>query len=180
MSNDEIPDELPEEVLEQLEKLQIVHGVRVDDDTTMEIQVAFDGQNVVFRGESGEIESMSLLCYLDFILNKYIIEMTDPDTGDDIHPGGITPGHVMCHVVRHLHEQYHQIISDYSQSLISQLLGGSLDEATKAGGIYRLDENGLTEIDLDQMEEELNRKEPEGEEDEIVIHGLHNDTKTTH
>ena len=173
-------EELPQEVIEQLERLQTINGVQVDDDATMEIQVAFDGQNVVFRGESGDIESMSLLCYLDFILNIHILKMTDPETGDDIHPSGITPGHVMCHVVRHLHEQYHDLIRDYSQSLLSKLLGGALDEATSEGGIYRLDEKGLSEIDLAEMEARLKGEEGEGEEDEIVIHGYHNESKKPH
>lgn len=177
-------EDFPEDVLEQLNNLQTVNGVRVDDDATMEIQVAFDGQSVTFRGESGELETMGLLCYLDFILNNFILSMTDQQTGEDIHPAGITPGHVLCHVVRHLHEQYHELLSNHSLSLLAKMLAGGMDDIE--GGIFKLDEDGLTEIDLSQMEAELGVKseaessDGDDDGDEIVIHGIHNDPKRSH
>jgi hypothetical protein len=156
-------DDFPKEVLEQLERLETVNGITVTEDGDMDIQMAFDGHAVTFRGENGELEQMGLLCYLHYIMAHFIDELTD-ENGDCIQKDGITPGHILCHLTDHLHQQYHQLAEDSQSEMMSD----------------------MTEIIavMDSMSDEDAIDAPaepaESDDDEIVIHGSANDPTRHH
>jgi hypothetical protein len=177
------------------ERLQMPNGISLDDDSMMELELAFDGETITFRGEDGTLQEMGTLCYLDFILRLFVRQLTD-ENGNDLHPNGITPGHVLCHLVQHLHGQWHQIETNHQMSQFGDLLAGlqengegipkELVEALADSGLVPLGglmigPDGVEAINLTKAD--TGNEEPEGsvsdgsDDDEgvIIVHGLPND-----
>jgi len=154
-------EDLPKDVLEQLERLKTVNGITVTENGDMELQMAFDGNVVTFRGEEGELEQMTLLCYLHYIMVHFIDELAD-ENGQPNNPDGITPGHVMCHLTDHLHQQYHQLAMETHMEEMSGLIAEMRNEDTMGAAAMPADEPD------------------DSDDDEIVIHGSSSDPKRHH
>lgn len=171
---------------DELEKLTTINGVRLSEDDTMEIQVAFDGETVTFLHEDGEVQSMGILCYLHFVLTILIDTMTDD--GILIREGGITPGHVISNLIDHLHEQHHELEMNQRMSAFSAMMGGVVPDGDEMV-VMKMGENGLEEVPLEDLPKEIARMQKEeaevtddtdSDEDEIIVHGTQNDPKRHH
>jgi hypothetical protein len=179
---------------DDFERLQIPNGISLDDDSMMEIEIAFDGETVTYRDEAGVLQDMGTLCYLDHILRLFIGKLTDED-GNDSHPEGITPGHVLCHLIQHLHGQYHQVETQNKLGAFAKLFAGEdgANPFTELGGSAVLvGPDGVQHINLSDLPTDDAEAHPElppilpenesesdegGEDDEgeIIVHGLPND-----
>ncbi len=173
-------------VQDEMEKLTIINGVEVTEDDEMKIQVAFDGETVTFRHEDGTIQSMGILCYLHFVLVHFIETLTD----DGIMPpdGVITPGHVLSHVIDHLHEQHHELSVGNKLAAFSNMMGGLVPD-DKEMVVMKMGENGLEEIPISELPNEIAKikagedveiSDSDSDEDEIIVHGTKNDPKQFH
>lgn len=174
---------------DELEKLKTINGVQLFEDDTMEIQVAFDGEVVTFRHEDGTIQSMSILCYLHFVLTNCIEEMTDD--GILINEGGITPGHVIGNLIDHLHEQHHELMVNRTMSEFSNMMGGVAPD-DKEMVVLKMGADGLEEIPLSELPKEIAKmragedsavdsdSDDDSDEDEIIVHGTRSDPKRHH
>ncbi len=172
---------------DEMEKLIVINGVEVTDDDEMKIQVAFDGETVTFRHEDGTIQSMGILCYLHFILATCIETMTDD--GIMIREDGITPGHVLSHLIDHLHDQHHELAVGQTMAAFSQMMGGVVPD-DKEMVVLKMGENGLEEIPLSELPNEIAKMraaedveiagDSDSDEDEITVHGTRNDPKKHH
>ena len=169
-----------------MEKLIIINGVEVTADNEMKIQVVFDGETVTFRHEDGTIQSMGTLCYLHFVLVHFIETLTD----DGIMPeeGVITPGHVLSHVIDHLHEQHHELAVGNKMAAFSQMMGGLVPD-DKEMVVMKMGKNGLEEIPLSELpneiakmqaDEDVEISESDSDGDEITVLGTRNDPKRHH
>jgi hypothetical protein len=163
---------------DEFDNLSVVDGIQVSDDATMEIQVGFDGDVVYFRDEDGSIAQMSLLCYLHYITLRCIETMTDD--GIENHPSGVTPGHVLCHLIDHLHSQYHQLAVNTQLEEISKMMDGTdgsdVPDMTSLRNKLRerFAKMGLIAEKLDDEADDAD------EEDEIVVHGSPNEPPRQH
>jgi hypothetical protein len=173
---------------DDFERLQLPNGISLDEDGVMEIEIAFDGETVTYRDEGGVLQEMGTLCYLDYILRLFIRQLTDED-GNDLHPEGITPGHVVCHLIQHLHGQYHQVETQKQLGVFAKLFAGEdgTNPFTELGGSAVLvGPDGIQHINLpdlptdkDNSEGEASSESARGEDDddegEIIVHGLSDD-----
>lgn len=169
-----------------MEQLVIINGVEIVDDDDMKIQVVFDGETVTFRHEDGTIQSMGTLCYLHFILVHFIDQLTED--GMMLSTSGITPGHVLSHVIDHLHEQHHALAVGESMSAFAQMMSGHDD---KDMVVMKVGKNGLEKIPLSELPNEIAKmkgraesneatSDTESDEDEIIVHGTQHDPKKYH
>ena len=182
---------------DDFERLQLPNGIRLDENSMMEIEIAFDGETVTYRDEEGVLQDMDTLCYLDYVLRLFIRQLTDGD-GNDLHPEGITPGHVLCHLVQHLHSQYHQVETNKQMAAFGELFAGEDGENPFTElGAYVLGPDGLKKVDLTASKEveptsapvwDANvatdatkdaTKDGDDDEGEIIVHGLPNGTKNS-
>lgn len=169
-----------------MEKLIVINGVEVTEDDEMKIQIAFDGDTVTFRHEDGTIQSMGILCYLHFVLVHFIETLTD----DGIMPpdGTITPGHVLSHVIDHLHEQHHELAEGNTMAAFSRMMGGVVPD-DKEMVVMKMGKNGLEEIPLSELPNEIAKitagddveiSDSDSDEDEITVLGTRHDPKRHH
>ena len=171
----------------EMEQLVIINGVEIEDGGEMKLQMAFDGETVTFRHEDGSIQSMGIICYLHFILSHFIDVMTDD--GIMIDEGSLTPGHVISHVIDHLHEQHHELAIGDTMTAFSKMMGGVMPD-DKEMVVMKMGENGLEEIPLADLPNEIAKMkaneptesdhDPESDDDEIIVHGTKNDPKKYH
>lgn len=108
---------------EDYERLTIPGGVAVSDEGVIDMEVIYDGDTVIVRGDDGDLMHMGTLCYLDYIVNKFIRDLIEEDGETTRHPKGITPGHIVCHVVQALHEQMHMVEVEKKLAALSQIMG---------------------------------------------------------
>lgn len=185
------------------DRLQIPNGIRLDEDSMMEIEIAFDGERITYRGEDGTLQEMGTLCYLDYILRLFIGQMTD-EHGNDIHPQGITPGHVLCHLIQHLHSQWHEVDVRNQMAALGEMFGNQ-DSDNPLAGAFVLGPDGLEAADLADLPERIAKAlsqvtdattetdepveaadggegldikvedKPDDDEGEIIVHGVLND-----
>ena len=171
---------------DEMEKLIVINGVEITDNDEMKIQVAFDGDTVTFRHEDGTIQSMGILCYLHFVLVHFIETLTD----DGIMPpdGVITPGHVLSHVIDHLHEQHHELAVGNTMAAFSKMMGGAVPD-DKEMVVMKMGENGLEEIPISELPNEIAKmkagddveiSDSDSDEDEITVLGTRHDPKRHH
>jgi hypothetical protein len=160
--------------IDDYERLQIPNGIRLDEESMMEIEIAFDGETVTYRDEEGILQDMSTLCYLDHVLRLFVRQLTDEE-GNDLHPEGITPGHVLCHLVQHLHGQYHQVETQNQMGAFAELFAGE-DGANPLADIERLSENMVGPRDDTEAGTDVeSADDDDDDEGEIIVHGLPND-----
>jgi hypothetical protein len=177
---------------DDFERLQIPNGISLDDDSIMEIELAFDGETVTYRDEEGVLQDMGTLCYLDHILQLFIGKLTDED-GNDSHPEGITPGHVLCHLVQHLHNQYHQAKTQRQMETFGKMFAGEdgINPFMELGGSavmvgpedveaffekHRVptDTTSETKAEASEVVAEIEISDDD-DEGEIIVHGLSDD-----
>ena len=170
----------------EMEKLIIINGVEVTADDEMKIQVSFDGETVTFRHEDGTIQSMGILCYLHFVLVHFIETLTD----DGIMPADsvITPGHVLSHVIDHLHEQYHEVAEGHAMKKFTEMMGG-VGSGDKDMVVMKVGKNGLEEIPIADLPKEIAKmtagddveiSDSDSDEDQITVLGTKHDPKKFH
>jgi len=181
---------------DDFERLQIPNGIRLSEDSMMEIEVGFDGETVTYRDEEGVLQDMGTLCYLDHVLRLFIEKLTD-DEGNDAHPEGITPGHVLCHLVQHLHSQFHQVETRKQMEAFGRMFAGDDNENPFTSvGAFVLGPDGLEKVDLTASKEVEPASAPvwtadatadaienaakdnddtDDDEGEIIVHGLPDD-----
>lgn len=152
---------------EDLEKLTLLNGFAVSDDgETINVELVYDGSSVTFRHESGQLVNMATLCYLDHVLDICARDLLEEDGRTSKHPAGVHPGHVVNHMVRHLHEYMHAVEVNSHAASIAALLGGVREDDIPEGGIdeliraltggrgqgaaFVLGPNGLEEVDLEE------------------------------
>jgi len=157
----------------------------------LEIQVGFDGQTITFRDEDGELQDMGLLCYLHFIIHKSIDTMCD-DEGNELNPNGITPGHVLSHLVQYLHEQHHKLLAHHGMAIFAKEFGDKSETPEETGmSLFKFGEDGITAVTHEELIETIAKgriKETESktdededeDEDEIIVHGPSDDPFRRH
>jgi hypothetical protein len=165
--------------------LVTINGVQIRDGDTLEIQVAFDGETITFRDEDGELQDMGILCYLHFIIHKSIETMCD-DEGNELNPDGITPGHVISHLIQYLHDQHHTLMVHNRMATLANALGSKGETPDETGmSLFKFGEDGIeaiTEIELVKTIKKIrdgeilddvakNATSDEDDEDEIIVHG---------
>ena len=105
------------------DKLTIPGGVSIDDEGVVKMELIYDGEVVITRGDDGELMSMGTLCYLDYLVNKFVGELIEEDGETTNNPAGITPGHILCHVIQALHEQMHMVEVQKKLEVLGRMMG---------------------------------------------------------
>jgi hypothetical protein len=148
--------------IDEVEQLKLVNGFQLDDNGSLVTEFIYDGQTVTFRDQNGDISEMSSLCYLDWVKQVCLFNMTDP-YGNVSHPAGITPSNIVCIILDYLHDQWHAISEhnlpeplsnenapETMEELVQAL--NALSEANPGIGPYRLNDAGDIEHVLGQLE----------------------------
>lgn len=162
----------------EFEKLTVVNGIQASEDGQLIIEIGFDGQVVTFRGESGEIEQMGTLCYIHFILLECFESMTD-EYGELLVDDGITPGHVISHLIDHLHTVHHQLTI---QQQLAEVMKSNEDGTSDLIKVLKVGADGIEEISVSDLAKEIadSKDESADDDDEITVHGSPREPHRTH
>ena len=140
----------------EVEKLSVPNGFRLSPDgESIEVELVFDGEDVTFRSEEGELLEMGMLCYLDHVVNVCVRD----HSVDGVPTPALTT--IVCNMIQHLHHQYHHIkVGQRMEQLAAlrdsgQVPGGLMAVlgalAGGAGGAFTVGPDGeLTPLDTDE------------------------------
>ena len=154
-----VESEKPMSSEEMEEQLTIPDGFRITGES-IEIAVAYTGESVTYRSQSGDLVQMDVLCYLDHVVDVAIKQNIDPETGE-VSPGGIHPGIIACHMIQHLHQSMHLIqmrkMTDDGIDGLMQALASAMDglDPKDINAMRIGPDEGISINEVDEPEEEI-------------------------
>ncbi len=143
---------------EQMEQLTIPNGFRLEEEH-IAIEIVYDGEDVIFRSEDGELLTMDTLCYLDHVVGVCVRDILD-DESNPSDASAAQLGHILGSMIQHLHTQMHIIAMRKRMQgsglagLLGALAGARMGEEPDGGpvGAFVLGPNGLQQLEPGELD----------------------------